>query len=504
MTRIQDTRRSALPPPADDAAAAAFLRENAATIRGFRAHRKDGEAFSRFATTSHYGDMMAAVRRAAVALRADEGNHEARALIEHVAAALDVPAPDLFGLDAVPAHLVASGRWRPRSVNVDLIDPDESARLAPESKFQASLNHFSEKVLPKTRAVKVQGLYPAYMVAGAVTPVVGAVGRTVATPMSAAAKEVRGWSDELADEVQLALRRIRDATSASGLKMSDIKKLHPVEQRMMIMTGQALHGMALDAEMFVQWARDPKSVELPKGLAARIKKWASSSLDGLARFLKATASGVKTLTDEDSWRTFSVHAQFGGGVEKFWVSARGGVSLMFPTLEQVQRDGEVVMQVVPRLKIRRLLRLAPALDQRADDVIQFVGIALDNQTVSRMMVTLEESPQLRDVDLDYTKKFTRDGVNLQEFSLSAKLSDPLKRDEEKVAEDLAKAEKRAADVPNRTEVKIEKLERTTEGAAAPAEEGNEEEVVEEQRVKKSEAESAREKISNALKQLEAA
>lgn len=349
MTRIQDTRRSALPPPADDAAAAAFLRENAATIRGFRAHRKDGEAFSRFATTSHYGDMMAAVRRAAVALRADEGNHEARALIEHVAAALDVPAPDLFGLDAVPAHLVASGRWRPRSVNVDLIDPDESARLAPESKFQASLNHFSEKVLPKTRAVKVQGLYPAYMVAGAVTPVVGAVGRTVATPMSAAAKEVRGWSDELADEVQLALRRIRDATSASGLKMSDIKKLHPVEQRMMIMTGQALHGMALDAEMFVQWARDPKSVELPKGLAARIKKWASSSLDGLARFLKATASGVKTLTDEDSWRTFSVHAQFGGGVEKFWVSARGGVSLMFPTLEQVQRDGEVVMQVVPRL-----------------------------------------------------------------------------------------------------------------------------------------------------------
>ncbi len=120
------------------------------------------------------------------------------------------------------------------------------------------------------------------------------------------------------------------------------------------------------------------------------------------------------------------------------------------------------------------------LDQRADDVIQFVGIALDNQTVSRMMVTLEESPQLRDVDLDYTKKFTRDGVNLQEFSLSAKLSDPLKRDQEKVAEDLAKAEKRAADVPNRTEVKIEKLERSTEGAATPDEEVLEEEVVEEE------------------------
>jgi type IV pilus assembly protein PilN len=96
-----------------------------------------------------------------------------------------------------------------------------------------------------------------------------------------------------------------------------------------------------------------------------------------------------------------------------------------------------------------------SLDQRADDVIQFVGIALDNQTVSRMMVTLEESPQIRDVDLDYTKKFTRDGVNLQEFSLSAKLSDPLKRDQEKEAEDLAKAEERAAGVPKLGDLTID-------------------------------------------------
>lgn len=346
MTRIQDTRRAT---PSKLPVGDAFLREHASTIEGFKRHRKDGEAFSRYATSSRYGDMMAAVRRAAVTLRVNPKHEASRVLLEDVARAIDVPLPDLVSLDSVPAHLVASGRWRPRSVNVDLIDPDESSRLAPESKFQAQLNHFSEKVLPKTRAVKVSALYPAYAVAGAVTPVVGAVGRTVATPMNAVAEEVRGWSDGLADEVQLALRRIRDATSASGLRMGDMKKLHPIEQRMMVMTGQALHGMALDAELFIQWARDPKSVQLPKGFAARVKKWASSSLDGLARFLKATASGVKTLTDEESWRTFSVHAQFGGGLEKFWVSARGGVSLMFPTLEQVQRDGEVVMQVVPRL-----------------------------------------------------------------------------------------------------------------------------------------------------------
>lgn len=57
--------------------------------------------------------------------------------------------------------------------------------------------------------------------------------------------------------------------------------------------------------------------------------------------------------------------------------------------------------------------------------LQFVGIALDNQTVSELMMNLRKSKFYKEVDLGITKQYMRDGVKLQEFTLAAKLGDPL-------------------------------------------------------------------------------
>jgi hypothetical protein len=84
-------------------------------------------------------------------------------------------------------------------------------------------------------------------------------------------------------------------------------------------------------------------------MVAALERWVSAGLGGLSRFLAATASTVRVATDAESWKTLAVHAQIGAGIERWWVSSRGGATLMFPTLEQVEREGEAVVKVVSRL-----------------------------------------------------------------------------------------------------------------------------------------------------------
>ena len=100
--------------------------------------------------------------------------------------------------------------------------------------------------------------------------------------------------------------------------------------------------------------------------------------------------------------------------------------------------------------------------------IEFKGVALDNQTVSKFMVTLENSAFFQDVDLKHSARTTRDNVKLQEFFLVAKITDPLKRraemekakkekeaaaaaEEEKKAMAKVEAEKAAAEIEGETE-----------------------------------------------------
>jgi hypothetical protein len=324
------------------------LAEFSEVIGMFRIARSDLDAMTELAKHPDYGALMVKLRRAAVELRVNQGAVEARALLEQATRELDVPLVDLMALSRVPAHFVENGMWRPRSVNVDLVEPDESSKMETTA-FQESLNRLSDRILPGVKEIRPPGLYSLYRVANATLPVVDACGKEVERTIGELSSIVRGWSNELADEVQLYLREVRQATSASGLNIKDLKELHPLEQKMALMTGRALSGLAFEAEMFISWARDPESVERPGGIAAKMKRWASAGLHGLANFLRAAASGVGVVTDREAWKTAAVHVQLGGGLEKWWVSSRAGATLMFPTLEQVQREGEAVVKVVSRL-----------------------------------------------------------------------------------------------------------------------------------------------------------
>jgi hypothetical protein len=327
----------------------AFSLRHAATIAEFKATRRTLEAFNEFSRRPGYGRMMSEVRSAVVRNKANAKDLDSSELIDEAAHALGVPRIDLLTLARVPADAVAAGQWRPRSVNVDLVDPDPTTKIGPDTKFQKSLNRISEKIMPGVKEFRVPGMYSAYMFAGEFAPVIDGAGRMIADPLAAAGHVVREWSDSLATEVQLKLRDIREATKPSGLAVGDIGKLSELEQRAFLFAAGKLSGMALDADQFIDWARDPSATDVPKGLFARLKKFASGGLDGLAHFLRGTASAVRHVTDMDAWRTFTVHLQVGGGVERFTVSTRGGFTIMLPTLEQVARDGEAVVRVVSRL-----------------------------------------------------------------------------------------------------------------------------------------------------------
>ena len=58
------------------------------------------------------------------------------------------------------------------------------------------------------------------------------------------------------------------------------------------------------------------------------------------------------------------------------------------------------------------------------------GLALDPQTVSNFMRKLEETPSFGEVDLSYSKQTLKDGVPIQEFSVLAKLENPLARQQD--------------------------------------------------------------------------
>lgn len=325
-----------------------FLLRHANAIEYFKVTRKDLDAFSEYAQDPGYGKMMAELRNAVVRYVANPKDDEAQLIIEEAGLALDVPVIDLLPLARVPADSVANGAWRPRSVNVDLVDPDPTTRSGPETSFQKKLNKFSEKIMPGVKELEVPGMYTAYQLAAGVAPVIDLVGHVIGDPIEAASHVARGWSDSIATEVQLKLRDIREATAPSGLRVGELAKLNEVEQRAFLFAASKLSGMSLDADQFVTWARDPHSADMPKTLVGRLKKWASGGLNSLAHFLRGTAAGIHQATDQRGWKVFTVHLQFGGGVERFTVTTRAGVTIMLPTLEQVEREGKAVVRIVSR------------------------------------------------------------------------------------------------------------------------------------------------------------
>lgn len=325
------------------------LERHAGTIAEFQSRRGSLERFTELTSSEEYGLLMSELRRSALILKANPNAGDARARLEAAAKALDVPVIDLEALARVPPDSVAAGLWRPRSVNVDLVDPDPTTRLGPETPFQKTLNTLSSKLLPEVKKVEVPGLQGLYSLARLVIPAVDAGGKAVSRPVEIAGDIIRGWSDALASDVVLRLRAIRDATRASGLDLGDIASLPEIQQRMFLFTAARLSDMALDVEEFVKWARSPDTESVPASLGARLRSWSSSGLFGLSKFLRAVAAGVHDLTNEEAWRASTIHIQIGGGLEKFTVTTRGGITIMFPTLEQAERDGATTIRLVSRL-----------------------------------------------------------------------------------------------------------------------------------------------------------
>ncbi len=64
------------------------------------------------------------------------------------------------------------------------------------------------------------------------------------------------------------------------------------------------------------------------------------------------------------------------------------------------------------------------------ETMELRGLALDPQTVSNFMRKLEETPSFGEVDLAYSKQTMRENVPIQEFSVVAKLENPLQRQQQ--------------------------------------------------------------------------
>ena len=108
-------------------------------------------------------------------------------------------------------------------------------------------------------------------------------------------------------------------------------------------------------------------------------------------------------------------------------------------LEKLRALKEEKLNTIAKLKakkqgpVRVLADLTESVPERAwlrqvtqkGSVVEFTGIALDNQTVSRFMANLEKSDYFQQVDLVRSAQFIRDDVKLQQFSLSAKLTNLL-------------------------------------------------------------------------------
>jgi type IV pilus assembly protein PilN len=65
-----------------------------------------------------------------------------------------------------------------------------------------------------------------------------------------------------------------------------------------------------------------------------------------------------------------------------------------------------------------------AVSQKGDE-IEFRGIAMDNQTVSHFMESLEKSKYFHSVDLRVSKQYVKDTVKMQQFHVLAQLTNML-------------------------------------------------------------------------------
>ena len=251
---------------------------------------------------------------------------------------MDVPVVDLEGLSDVPLHHLRHGTWLPRAICLELGSLDSPQRGG----FRRRLNDWS-RALPREQSIALRDASPLFDLASVILPSVSTIGRRAATPLDNLASAIDGWSSELASTIQKRSWRFAEALSALRLTASDLKRLTPSE----------VHAVSVAVKSLASNCRDVAGI-CNEAADAAPKRWSLRSIaadrgHALAAMIHSFAGAVRRFTDEDSWRTFCIHIQFGVGIESHGASTRAGVLLLFPTLEQVMREGLPKVRIVSRI-----------------------------------------------------------------------------------------------------------------------------------------------------------
>lgn len=335
------------PPPTPEPEpdrARALMTEFSTQIADFHEARKSKAAFDRLSAEPMYPKLVAELRKLAVEALARGETSDARFALRAVAKALDVPLADLEMLARVPSDIIASGHWRPRSVNIDLIENDVSTTLG-QTDAQRRLNEFAKRSVPKVRTVTVPGLAPVYHFVGRSMREVERRADTLVQPLDDLGRLVCSWSDAVSSDVSQRLLRVHRAIQVSGLRPSDLGKLSKDEQHAVLLAGQAISGAMLDAHKFVHRQRVD-----PRGAREILHDWTASGVRWLGHTLRALADTIHHATSTEEWDAFAMHLVLNGRLGKKGVIGTGpAVTILFPTLEQVRRTGKAEVRLVPRV-----------------------------------------------------------------------------------------------------------------------------------------------------------
>ncbi|MCB9655064.1 MAG: hypothetical protein H6729_13145 [Deltaproteobacteria bacterium] len=327
-----------------DAYAARALDRHEPTIRAFCEAHADAKLFSALTETPGYAELTKTLRRAAIEVKAAARAPHARAVIEEASRRLDVPSVDLYQLAHVPAHLVAQGKWRPRSINVAFLQEDATTRAVPRDAFQKKLNNISNW-LPPVRDHKVPGLRHLYTELGTLLPAAEKVGDGVSAVFRRSAAIVQGWSDALTSETQRTLRGLRHTLSGGKVREPKSYKFTDDDRRVILSAAKVLSHQVGDIDAVITRLRAHKEGD-DASTTHRLIEGLSEGLNDVAGFLDGFGRWVAAGSREDAWRTFTLHLQTNIGLEKWGqLASRASVIAMLPTLEQVEKTGEAKVRV---------------------------------------------------------------------------------------------------------------------------------------------------------------
>ncbi|MBK8011338.1 MAG: hypothetical protein IPK13_08300 [Deltaproteobacteria bacterium] len=321
-----------------------MLTLHAATIHAFCDAHADSKRFDLLTKTPGYADLAKTLRMAAIEVKTAARAPHARAVIEEAARRLDVPSVDLYQLAHAPAHLVAQGKWRPRSINVAFLQDDATTRAVPRDAFQKKLNAISSW-LPPVRDYDVPGLHHLYSELGTLLPAYEKVGDGVSAVFKRSAAIVQSWSDALTNETQRTLRGLRHTLSGGHVREPKSYKFSDDDRRMIFSAAKVLSHHVGDIDAVITQLRAHKEGDDASSIH-RLIAGISEGLNDVAGFLDGFGRWVAAGSREDAWRTFTLHIQTNVGLEKWGqLASRASVIAMLPTLEQVEKTGKAKVRV---------------------------------------------------------------------------------------------------------------------------------------------------------------